>query len=426
MKNKPNSESSSESSDKTDFLLLTNKPGLVYLDSAATSQKPEAVISAVIDFYLLRNANPHRSLYPLADEATAALENARETVARFIGAKAPNSIVFTSGTTMGTNVVAYAWANNNLKAGDIIISTIMEHHANIVPWQNIANSGSGISLQLVGMSDDGILDLGDLEQKLIDGGGRVKLVCVGHVSNVLGTLNPIRKIATLAHRYGAAILVDGAQAMGHMKVNVSNLNVDFYAFSGHKMLGPLGSGALYVAPRRHLEMGIMFGGGDMISRVTPERAWYKPMPYRLEAGTQSVADIVGMEAAIKYLESFGMNNIHKNIKRLGTYAWNKLKEIPNIKLLGPGPGKDWSGSLVSFTFDHDGAPNAARIKDSELATELGKRNICVRSGLFCAQPLVENRLRLSGSVRASFHGYNDSADVDKLVFEIKNILEDNK
>jgi cysteine desulfurase/selenocysteine lyase len=400
-----------------DFPLLSCA-AFAYLDSSATAQKPQSVIDAVTNFYVHDNANPYRSLYPLAERATEAYEAARGSIAKFIGAKTPSCLAFTSGTTMSINVVAHAWAKKNLQKGDTILSTIMEHHANIVPWQNITGCDSGLDLQLINMYDNGILDLEDMEArfKIFN----VKLVCVTHVSNVLGTLNPIKEIVKMAHRYKAAVLVDGAQAIGHMPVNVSRLGVDFYAFSGHKMLGPMGSGGLYIAPQRHAEMGIMFAGGDMISRVTKKKAWFKPVPYRLEAGTQSVADIIGLEAATEYLNNFpnGLKGVKTYINQLGKYAWKKLKKIPNIKLLGPGPGKDWASSVISFTFDHDGASNGERIKNQDLATELGKHGIYVRSGLFCAQPLIEERLGLKGAVRVSLHLYNTVSDIDRLIEQL--------
>lgn len=408
---------------KNDFPLLVRNPNLSYLDSGATSQKPQVVIDRVAKFYLEENANPHRGIYELAEKATNEYENAREVIAKFIGAKTSKSIAFTSGTSMGTNVIAYAWARENINPGEGILSTIMEHHANLVPWQSMAQSKLGVNLQLVGMSDDGVLDLNDMEDKLKSGNGKIRLVCVSHVSNVLGTLNPIKEIATLAHRYGAVILADGAQAMGHLSVNVTDLGVDFYVFSGHKMLGPMGSGAVYVHPDRFSEMGIMFGGGDMISRVTPDEAFFRPMPYRLEAGTQCVADQVGLATAMNYLDSLpcGMKSVEEYIHELGNYAWSELSKIPHIKLLGPGPGQNWSASLISFTLSHKDAPNSSAIDDSFLAEELGINEIAVRNGLFCAQPLVEFRLGLKSAVRASFHIYNDKGDIDNLVKKIKKI-----
>lgn len=405
---------------KESFPLLAANPDLVYLDSGATSQKPKQVIERVEKFYLQQNANPHRSLYALAEASTIEYENARETVAKFIGANS-QSIAFTSGTTMGINTIAYAWARRNLKLGDGILATVMEHHANLVPWQIMAME-EGINLQLVDISTTGVLNLDNMEDKLKAGKGKIRLVCVAHVSNVTGTLNPIKEITSIAHRYGAVVLVDGAQAMGHLPVNVTDLNVDFYVFSGHKMLGPMGSGAVYVHPDRFPEMGVMFGGGGIITRVTKDEPFFKPMPFRLEAGTQSVADQVGLATAMEYLDNYmnGMEGVEEYIHYIGDYAWEQLSQIPNIKLLGPGPGKDWAASLISFTLDHKDAPNSSLVSDTFLTEELGASNIAVRNGMFCAQPLIEE-LGLNSAVRASFHVYNDRNDIDKFVESIKQI-----
>lgn len=410
---------------KEQFPFFTANPGIIYLDSGATSQKPQSVLDAEIAHYTDCNAPTGRSLYPMAKNATEAFDLARETMAEFLGAPQSASIVFTSGTTMGTNIVAYAWARNNLEPGDVVISTLMEHHANLVPWQVFAKE-TGVKLQLVSINERAILDLVDLEQKLA--AGNVKLVCVGHVSNVTATLNPIKQIVKLAHEAGAAILIDGAQSTGHMPVNVADLGVDFYACSGHKMLGPMGTGVLYVHPDRFDEMGIMFGGGDMISRVTPERAWFKPMPTRLEAGTQNVAGVIGLATAARWLQSYpnGLAGVEESVRSLGTYAWEQLAQIPNIKLLGPGPGVDSAMSLVSFTFDHGNCPNRQRIKDMTLAIKLGERGICVRSGLFCAQPLVDFHFGLEGAVRASFHIYNTVDEIDRLTQAIREIIAEHE
>ena len=406
---------------KAHFPFFTTHHDITYLDSGATSQKAQSVLAVEMAHYTDCNAPTGRSLYPLAKNATEAFDEARGYMARFLGAENPASIVFTSGTTMGTNIVAHAWARKNLKEGDVVVSTLMEHHANLVPWQ-ILREERGIRLELVKITNGSILDISDLEEKLSSGG--VKLVCVGHVSNVSATLNPIKKITELAHLAGAAVLVDGAQSTGHMPINVAESGMDFFACSGHKMLGPMGTGVLYVHPDRFGEMGVMFGGGDMISRVTPERAWFKPMPTRLEAGTQNVAGAIALAEAARWLSDFpgGLTEIEKHIRSLGNRAWEKLSQIPNIKLLGPGPGPDSAMSLVSFTFDYRGCPNRKRIKDMDLAVKLGERGICVRSGVFCAQPLMEFHFCLDSAARASFHVYNDFGDVDRLVEAVNDIV----
>jgi cysteine desulfurase/selenocysteine lyase len=406
---------------KSHFPFFTTHPDITYLDSAATAQKTKSVLDAEMAHYTDCNAPTGRSLYPLAKNATEAFEKAREHMAHFLGAENTASIVFTSGTTMGTNIVAYAWARENLEEGDAVVSTMMEHHANLVPWQ-ILKKERGITLELVEITNESVLDIPDLEKKLSS--GRVKLVCVGHVSNVSATLNPIKKIVELAHRAGAAVLVDGAQSTGHMAVDVSEIGMDFFACSGHKMLGPMGTGVLYVHPDRFGEMGVMFGGGDMISRVTPERPWFKPMPTRLEAGTQNVAGAIALAEAARWLNDFpsGLEEAERHIRSLGNYAWEKLSLIPNVRLLGPGPGENSSMSLVSFTFDHEGCPNRRKVKDILLAIKLGDRGICVRSGIFCAQPLMEFHFGLDSAVRASFHVYNDFGDVDRLVEAVDDIV----
>ncbi len=410
---------------RRDFPLLLKAENLVYLDSGATAQKPSCVINAEIGHYLNCNAPTGRSLYPLATDATERVEVARERIANFIGASTSASLVFTTGTTMAINIVAYAWARQNLKAGDVVLTTMLEHHANIVPWLMLKEE-IGIDLQFVRLNrHDAVLNLEDLHEKLKN--GRVKLVCVSHVSNVTATLNPVNAITSMAHEFGAAVLVDGAQSTGHMPVNVAELGCDFFAFSGHKMLGPMGTGALYVNPSRFSEMGPMFGGGDMISRVTTTQAWFRPMPTLLEAGTQNVAGIIALATACNYLDGLpgGLFAVDQYIYRLGKYAWNKLMDIPNIKLLGPGPGSDSTMSLVSFTFDHDDALNRSRISNEALATKLGERNICVRSGLFCAHPLLNDYFRLPfGATRASFHVYNTMEDVDRLIEAVLAITKD--
>jgi len=409
---------------KTEFPFFVTNCDIVYLDSGATAQKPRSVLDAEMTHYIDCNAPTGRSLYSLANSATEAFEEARRRMANFIGAEDPSSVVFTSGTTMGVNIVAYAWARENLKKGDMVLSTLMEHHANLVPWQ-ILRDERDIGLELVKISVDAVLDLDDLNDKLST--GKVKLVCVGHVSNVTATLNPVKKIIESAHRAGAVVLVDGAQSIGHMPIDVADMNADFFACSGHKMLGPMGTGILYIHPDRFDEMGVMFGGGDMISRVTPERAWFKPMPTRLEAGTQNVAGAIALAEAARWLDDFpgGLAGVEEHIRSLGDHAWERLSQFENIKLLGPGPGPDSAMSLVSFTFDHIGCPNRKRIKDMKLAINLGESGICVRSGVFCAQPLVDDHFKLDGAVRASFHVYNSFDDIDRLIEAIRDVIADN-
>ncbi|MDD4412541.1 MAG: cysteine desulfurase [Patescibacteria group bacterium] len=408
-------------STKKSFPLLANNPDTIYLDSAATSQKPQSVLNAELEHYLNCNAPTGRSLYPMANAATEALNQAREEIARFIGAENTASVVFTSGTTMSTNTVAFAWARKNLKAGDKILTTIMEHHANIVPWQ-ILSEDIGTILDFVHLDNNALLDLTEMENKLSV--GDVKLVCVGHVSSVTATLNPVKKIIALAKKYGAKILVDGAQSTGHIPIDVNDLNPDFYACSGHKMLGPMGTGILFVHPDRFNEIGTMFTGGDMISKVTPTEPWFKPLPTKLEAGTQNVSGFIGLAEAARWLNNYpdGLIGVERYIKSLGTYAWQELAQIPNILLLGPGPGDSCSSSLVSFTFNHPACPNRKKIDDMILGEKLGEQNICVRSGIFCTEPLFSHQLNLKGATRASFHIYNTKEDIDQLVQAIQKII----
>ncbi|OGH85717.1 MAG: hypothetical protein A2294_03770 [Candidatus Magasanikbacteria bacterium RIFOXYB2_FULL_38_10] len=405
---------------KGDFPILREPRGdegvfLTYLDSGASSQKPEAVIKAEEQFYCASNANIHRGAYRLARKATEMYEAARVTVAAFIGAGDPRSLVFTSGTTMGTNIVAHAWAEGNLQDGDIVLFTEMEHHANIVPW-HLLGKRRDIKTAAVKVDDRGVLDMEDLKAKLTAGEGQVKLVAVTHVSNVTGVKNPVKEITSLAHQFGVAVLVDGAQSAPHLPVDVEDIGCDFFVFSGHKMLGPTGIGGLYVRPSRWSEISPFFGGGDMITDVTLENSAFKPMPSLLEAGTPNIAGAVTLAAACDYLKSIGMERVEEHVRTVGTYAWNKLKAIPGVKVYGPGPGEHRTGSLVSFTVDG--------VKNDEIMAELDEYGVAVRVGRFCAWPIFK-RLGLgnNGAVRASFHIYNNYQDVDLLASVIRGLAE---
>ncbi len=394
------------------FFATPENQGIIFLDSAATAQKPLVVLEALSTFCKEINANVHRGVYLISQKATDAFEEARRISARFLGAESEKCIVFNSGTTMGINTIAYGWARYMLNGKKVLVSQ-MEHHANIVSWQV-----AGLELDAIGMNEDGTINLNDLESKLKS--GEFGLVAVCHVSNVLGTLNPVKEISQIAHKHNVPVLIDGAQAAPHLPVNVTDIGCDFYAMSGHKALGPWGTGVLYINPSRHSEMHPFFGGGDMITNVTMSGSEFKKVPYLLESGTQNVGGAVALAKAFEYMDSIGRENIELYVNSLGSYAWSMLSRIPGIKLLGPEPGINRSSSLVSFTFEYDDAPHW--IDNDAVASALDSKDICVRHGRFCAQPTVKwARLMPNGAVRASFHIYNTFEDVEKLAAVITRI-----
>lgn len=389
---------------RRDFPILKRKihgRDLVYLDNAATTQKPEAVIDALAGFYRESNANVHRGVHTLAEEATSAYEDARRKTARFIGAHDPATIVFTRNTTESINLVAHAWGRMHLRAGDEILLSVTEHHSNLVPWQMLAER-TGVRLRFLDIGEDGRLRLDQLDEMLT---AKTRLVSIGHISNALGTINPIREIAAAAHAHGALMLVDGAQGVPHGSVDVRELGADFYAFSPHKCCGPLGIGVLW-AQRDVLEdMTPFLGGGEMIRDVTLEKATYAGVPTRFEAGTPSVADAVGWSAAIDYLESVGMAAIREHGVRLSEYALEKLGSLPYLELYGPRE-PEARCSLVSF--------NDREIHPHDLGTIVDRAGVAIRAGHHCAKPLMR-RLGVMATARASFYFYNDRDDVDALV-----------
>ena len=392
---------------QADFPILARqihgKP-LVYLDSAATSQKPAPVIDAMDDYYRRYNANPHRGVYALSEEATAAYESARRRVATFINASSVKEVIFTRNTTEAINLVRYSWGRAHIKAGDRILLTEMEHHSNLVPWQLLAQE-VGARLEFLCIDDNGLLLLEGLERKL-EG---VKLLAITHQSNTLGTINPIKAIAAVARRAGALTLVDGAQAVPHMPVDVQDLGVDFYAFSGHKMCGPTGVGVLW-ARRALLEaMPPFLGGGDMIKRVKLTEASWNDLPWKFEAGTPSVAEGIGLGVAVDYLSQFGMDSVRAHERTLVDYAMEKLQEVTGITIYGP-KDPELHGGAVSFTL-----PN---IHPHDLATLIDREGIAVRAGHHCTQPLME-RLGVPATTRASFYLYNRPEEVDQLVTGIQ-------
>lgn len=380
---------------------------LIYLDNAATSQKPQQVIDALSDYYLRYNANVHRGIHKLSEEATAAYEEARLKVRRFIHASSRREIVFTRGATEAVNLVAQTWGRANLKPGDVVLSTVMEHHANIVPWQILA-AEKGFTLRFIPLLENGQLDLEAYQRMLVN--EPVKLVAVVHSSNVLGTINPVQEMARAAHEAGALILVDGAQSVPHMPVDVQALGTDFLVFSAHKMIGPTGIGVLY-ARRDLLEaMPPFLGGGDMISKVTLEGSTWNEIPYKFEAGTPSIAEAIGLGAAIDYLSALGMEQIHAHEQALAIYLMERLQEIPGLRVLGPQEGA--RGALAAFVMEGLHAHDVAQVLDAV--------GIAVRAGHHCAMPL-HDYLGVNATARASLYLYNRFSEVDQLVEGIYDV-----
>ena len=391
---------------KKDFPILDQQVRgrpLVYLDSAATSQKPLSVIQAIERFYTHDNANVHRAVHALAERATAAFEGARERLAHFIGAPEASSVIWTRGTTEAINLVAYAWARRVLKPGDEILLTEMEHHSNLVPWQ-MAAQDTGARLRFVPLRDDFTLDRARYHELL---GERTKLVAMTWVSNVLGTINPVKEMIREAHTAGARVLLDAAQAVPHLPVNVRELDCDFLAFSGHKMLGPTGIGVLYGRAEILEGMAPFHGGGEMILEVSQERSTYKASPHRFEAGTPPIAQAVGLAAAVDYLERLGMNEVFNHEYELATYARKVLEGLGGVRVQAP---SEIRGGATSFMVEG--------MHPHDLATILDREGIAIRAGHHCAQPLMR-RLGVPATARASFHVYNSKEDVDALAAGIE-------
>ena len=373
---------------------------LVYLDSAATAQKPRQVVDRIVRFYESENANVHRGVYELSEKATDAYEGARDATARFIGAPSSRTMVFTRGTTESINLVRFSWGRQNVGEGDEILVTEMEHHSNLIPWQMLAEE-TGAKLRHLPITDEGTLDLSGLDEYLTE---RTKLVGVGLMSNVLGTINPVRQLADAAHAVGALILVDAAQAAPHFAFDVTELDADFLAYSAHKMCGPTGAGVLYAREELLESMPPFQGGGEMIREVWADRATWNEIPYKFEAGTPNIAQAVGMGAAVEYLEGLGMDSVREHEIDLTTYALGKLEEI-GATLYGP---RDMSirGGVVSF--------NLPEVHPHDLATIVDQEGVCVRAGHHCAQPLMR-RLDVPATARASFYIYNGTDDVDAMI-----------
>jgi cysteine desulfurase / selenocysteine lyase len=393
---------------RADFPLLARKfdgRRLVYLDSAATSQKPTHVIDAIDSYYRNSNANIHRGVYALAREATDLFEGARERVAAFAGAQTATTI-FTRNVTEAINLVAYAWGRQHVSDGDEVLITHMEHHSNIVPWQLLCQE-RGARLRYLSVSETGELSLDELDGVLAE--GRVKLLSVAHVSNVLGTINPVRELVTRARAAGAVTLIDAAQAVPQLPVNVADLDPDFYVWTGHKALGPTGIGVLH--GRRELleRMRPFLGGGDMISRVDFDSSTWNELPWKFEAGTSPIAEGVGLGAAVDYLSAIGMEAVRRHERDLTAYALERLPEIEGIRVFGPGD-PERRGGVVSFALEGMHPHDVAELCDREA--------VCIRAGHHCAQPLMR-RMGVPATARASFHVYNSREDVDRLVDALK-------
>ena len=386
---------------RSDFPLLTANPGLHYLDSAATSQKPRAMLDAMREFYETSNANPHRGAYALSVAATDAYDGARQRVARFLGVADSDCLIFTRGTTEALNLVASSWGRTRLAAGDEIVVTAMDHHANFVPWQQLAIS-IGATLRICEMTADGRLDLDCLAGLLSK---KTKVVAFNHVSNALGTINPVREIVRLVRdRTDALIVCDGAQGVPHLRVVYDDLDVDFYAFSGHKMCGPMGIGGL-IGRRSLLDsMPPYQMGGDMVEFVYDETTTWNVLPHKFEAGTPNAAGAVGLAAAAEYLDGIGMDNVLSHERSLVAEASERLADIDGIRIYGP-PAAERSG-VVSFTLED--------VHPHDLATILDGDGVCIRAGNHCTQPLMR-RLDVSATARASFYVYNERSDIDALV-----------
>jgi cysteine desulfurase/selenocysteine lyase len=388
---------------KKDFPILERDirgKRLVYLDSAATSQKPRHALDALIDYYERHNANVHRSPHLLGEEATQMYEEARARAARFIGAPDASTIVFNRGTTESLNLVAHGWARKFLREGDEILISELEHHSNIVPWQ-LAAGATGASVRYIPITDDGLFDMAALSSVLTE---RTKLVSISGMSNVLGTIPPVRALADAAHANGALLCVDGAQLVAHAPVDVTELDCDFLAFSGHKMLGPMASGGLYARRELLEDMDPFLGGGEMISQVLPDHSTWNEVPWKFEAGTMNVADEVGLHAAMDYLDAIGMDNVRAHEEAISAYAIERIAEA-GAQLFGPTDVLE-RGAEVSFWFKD--------IHPHDLATILDQEGVAIRAGHHCAQILMR-RLNVPATARASFYVYNDRADVDALV-----------
>ncbi|MEW6457394.1 MAG: cysteine desulfurase [Acidobacteriota bacterium] len=389
-------------------VLIRGKP-LIYLDNAATTQKPVSVIEAISEYYKAQNSNVHRGIYLLSEEATKNYEDARFRIAKFINAPSFKNIIFVRNTTEAINLVAYAWARKFIGEGDEILLTEMEHHSNLIPWQFISREKKA-KLKFIPVLEDGTLDSESIEKLLTE---KTKIVALTHMSNVLGTINPVKEITKLAHKNNSLVLIDGAQSAPHFKVDVQDIDCDFFAFSGHKMLGPMGIGILFAKEKILEEMDPFMGGGEMISQVWYDRATFNELPWKFEAGTPNVSGAIGLKKAVDYLEKLGMDNVRNIERELTFYALEKMKELDDIILYGP-MKEEIRGGVISFNF--------RTIHSHDVGTVLDYEGIAIRAGHHCAQPLMR-KLNVPATVRASFYIYNEKEEIDILMNALKKVRE---
>lgn len=393
---------------RRDFPILDRKINghkLVYLDNAATSQKPNSVINAISDYYKNTNANIHRGIHTLSEEATTAYEDVRDKVAAFIGAKETRSVIFTRNATEAINLVAQTWGKTNILPGDEIVISAMEHHSNLIPWQWLAQERQA-KLRFIELTPDGRLDMESAKSVIND---KTKLVAITQMSNVLGTITPVKEIAKLAHSHGALLLVDGAQGVPHLTTNVEEMGADFLVFSFHKLLGPTGVGILWGRPELLEAMPPFLGGGDMIASVWRDRATFNELPWKFEAGTPNIADVIGAGAAIDYLMTLGMDNVRAHEIELTDYALKAFQTLNDVKIYGPMDAQS-RGGVISFSLDH--------IHPHDLGQILNESGIAIRAGHHCCQPLMRD-LKVWGTARASFYLYNTKAEIDQLIEALK-------
>jgi cysteine desulfurase/selenocysteine lyase len=385
---------------------VKGKP-LVYFDNAATSQKPQSVIDALVNYYTNYNANVHRGIHTLAEEATMAFESTRDAAQQFINAESREQIIFTRGTTEGINLVAYTWGRQNIKAGDEIIISSLEHHSNIVPWQILCEE-KGAGLKIIPISDKGELLIDEYINLL---SSKTKLVSVAHASNALGTINPVKQIIEKAHKVGAVVLIDGAQSTVHLDIDVQEMDCDFFVFSSHKLYGPTGIGVLYGKKELLEAMPPFQGGGEMIKEVTFEKTTYNDLPYKYEAGTPNIADAIAFKAALDFVKQIGKENIRKHEEELLQYGTKRLKEIPGLRVIGEAKEKV---SVISFIIEG--------LHPQDIGILLDNRGIAVRTGHHCTQPLM-NCFGIAGTVRASFAVYNTKEEIDELITGLQKVIK---